>query len=156
MANVEDYELNFNQDGEFDLNSQDGEQLVIGFNEPERVQLEFDEPEDLQLNFDTPDDNLELGFGEVLDGRTDDFNRLYNRPSYNGTTMTGATNIQVDSQLSSTSTNAVQNRVIYSSMATKANTNDLAPVAFSGEYNDLTGEPRDFTQAEWNLLWRNY
>lgn len=156
MTNADNYELEFTQDGEFDLNSQGDEQLVVGFSEPERVDLQFDDSDELQLNFDTPDDNLELGFGEVLDGRTDDFNKLYNRPSYNGTTMTGATNIEVDSQLSSTSTNAVQNRVIYASMATKADTDDLAPVAFSGQYNDLTGEPRDFTQAEWSLLWRNY
>lgn len=154
MADGANYELDFSQDGEFYLNSQDGDQLVVDFNEPERVELQFDDPEDLSLNFDDSSEDLELGFGEVLDGRTDDFNRLYNRPSYNGVTMTGDTNIQVDDELSSTSKNPVQNKVIYNNLATKANTEDLAEVAFSGYYDDLKNEPLNFTQDEWGLLWR--
>ncbi len=154
MANGADYEVNFNQDEDFYLNSQDGEQLVVDFNESERVELQFDDPEDLNLNFDDSSEDLELGFGEVLDGRTEDFNRLYNRPSYNGVTMTGDTNIQVDDELSSTSENPVQNKVIYNNLATKANTEDLAEVAFSGYYDDLKNEPLNFTQDEWRFLWR--
>lgn len=31
---------------------------------------------------------------------------------------------------------------------------ELATVAFSGEYDDLEHEPTNFTEADWNLLWR--
>ena len=63
---------------------------------------------------------------------------------------TGATKTTVDSTLSSSSTNPVQNKVINSALAGKANTSHthtasqvsgLANVAKSGSYNDLTNKP---------------
>lgn len=54
---------------------------------------------------------------------------------------TGATKTIIDSTLSSTSTNPLQNKVINTELGKKANTNDLATVATSGAYSDLTGKP---------------
>ena len=53
----------------------------------------------------------------------------------------GATKITVDSTLSSTSTNPVQNKTINTALAAKANSSSLATVATSGKYSDLTGTP---------------
>lgn len=62
----------------------------------------------------------------------------------------GATNVTIDSVLSSSSTNPVQNKVINSALSGKANTSHthtasqvsgLASVATSGSYNDLTNKP---------------
>lgn len=47
----------------------------------------------------------------------------------------------VDTALSTSSTNAVQNRAIKTALDAKANTADLATVATSGSYNDLTNKP---------------
>lgn len=53
----------------------------------------------------------------------------------------GGSTITVDSALSSTSENPVQNKVINSALNTKANTADLATVATSGSYTDLSDKP---------------
>ena len=62
----------------------------------------------------------------------------------------GATKVTIDSVLSSSSTNPVQNKVINSALSGKANTSHthtasqvsgLASVATSGSYNDLTNKP---------------
>lgn len=47
----------------------------------------------------------------------------------------------IDSSLSDSSTNAVQNKVVKAALDLKANTADLASVAFSGSYSDLSGTP---------------
>ena len=49
--------------------------------------------------------------------------------------------VTVDSALSSTSTNPVQNKVINTALNEKANTSSLAPVATSGSYSDLSNTP---------------
>lgn len=49
--------------------------------------------------------------------------------------------ITVDSALSTTSENPVENRVITNALGNKANTADLASVATSGAYADLSGTP---------------
>ena len=49
--------------------------------------------------------------------------------------------VTVDSALSSTSTNPVQNKVINTALNKKANTSSLATVATSGSYNDLSNTP---------------
>lgn len=51
------------------------------------------------------------------------------------------TTITVDSALSTTSENPVQNKVITVEVNKKANTEDLATVATSGNYNDLSNKP---------------
>lgn len=53
----------------------------------------------------------------------------------------GGSVITVDSALSSTSTNPVQNKVITSALNAKANASSLASVATSGSYNDLSNKP---------------
>lgn len=58
----------------------------------------------------------------------------------NGKDGSGA-DIDVDSELSSTSTNPVQNKVITTALNSKANTSSLASVATSGSYNDLSNKP---------------
>lgn len=47
----------------------------------------------------------------------------------------------IDSELSETSTNAVQNNLIFAALALKANIEALADVATSGQYDDLSGKP---------------
>lgn len=49
--------------------------------------------------------------------------------------------ITVDSALSTSSTNPVQNKVITAALGNKANSADLASVATSGAYSDLSGTP---------------
>lgn len=49
--------------------------------------------------------------------------------------------ITVDSALSTTSENPVQNKVITTALGNKANSADLASVATSGSYNDLSNTP---------------
>lgn len=57
--------------------------------------------------------------------------------SYNDLTDTPT----IDSTLSTTSTNAVQNKVITEELADKADASSLAAVATSGAYSDLSGTP---------------
>ena len=54
---------------------------------------------------------------------------------------TGATNTIVDSQLNDNSTNPVQNKVIKTALDSKLESSDLASVALSGDYDDLTNTP---------------
>lgn len=49
--------------------------------------------------------------------------------------------ITVDAALDANSTNPVQNRVVKSAIDAKANSADLATVATSGDYDDLTNKP---------------
>lgn len=160
MNDNENYELDLQPTETFDLkDAEEVENFVVGFDEPE---------------------DMELGFGDVINNGTDDFDALYNRPSYNGEPMTGDTNIpevehyeagenitiennvisaasvEVDSELSDESVNPVQNRVITTAMAEKVDSDDLAEVAFTGDYEDLEGEPQDFTEEEWALLWAQH
>ena len=51
------------------------------------------------------------------------------------------TTITIDSSLSTTSENPVQNKIITDALNGKANTSDLATVATSGSYNDLSNKP---------------
>lgn len=161
MAEVENYDLNLEETESFNL---------ADATEVENFVVEFDEPDD-----------MELSFSDVVNNGTQDFNSLYNRPSYNGEKMTGETDIpevihyeagenitiednvisatnsiEVDSAMSIISTNPVQNRVITENLATKVDADDLAAVAYSGDYDDLEGEPQDFTEEQWALLWANY
>lgn len=53
----------------------------------------------------------------------------------------GGGSVTVDSALSTTSTNPVQNRVITNALNEKADSADLAPVATSGDYDDLSNKP---------------
>ncbi len=62
------------------------------------------------------------------------YNDLTNKP-----TIPAA--VTVDSALSSSSTNPVQNKVINTALSAKANLASLATVATSGKYGDLTGTP---------------
>jgi len=56
--------------------------------------------------------------------------------------LTGTPTIPtVDSALSETSQNAIQNAAVALALALKANIEDLAPVATSGAYSDLSGTP---------------
>lgn len=66
------------------------------------------------------------------------------RPSYNGSDLalfSDIPSIMVDSTLSSTSTNPVQNKTINTALEAKANEADLAESAFSGDYDDLINTP---------------
>lgn len=155
-----DYTLTLDEAQAFDISEeQDVEQFVAEFEE---------------------NDGLDVQFGDVVNNSTADFNELYNRPSYNGQEMTSETNIpevvqyeagegitiedgiisavpiSVDSELSETSTNPVENRAIYGAISGKVDPEDLATVAFSGEYDDLKNQPTNFTTEEWSQLWTTY
>ena len=54
---------------------------------------------------------------------------------------TGATKTIIDSSLSTSSTNPVQNKVINTALDGKADASDLAEVATSGSYDDLSDTP---------------
>lgn len=53
----------------------------------------------------------------------------------------GGAGITIDNELSTTSTNPVQNKIITAELNNKANTSSLATVATSGSYNDLSNKP---------------
>ena len=53
----------------------------------------------------------------------------------------GGGSVTVDTALSTTSTHPVQNRVITNALNEKADSSDLATVATSGAYSDLSGRP---------------
>ena len=53
----------------------------------------------------------------------------------------GGGSVTVDSALSTTSQNPVQNRVITNALNEKADSSDLAAVATSGSYDDLSNKP---------------
>lgn len=53
----------------------------------------------------------------------------------------GGGSVTVDTEMSATSTNPVQNKVIKGALDAKANSADLAQVATSGSYNDLSNKP---------------
>ena len=171
LGQSEDLTLDLQDDQAIDLQmGEENTEIVLATNDEEALNLSLDDNEET---------NFALEFGEVFRGDSSDFNALYNRPSYDGQIMTNETDIprvihyeagnsisidgnvisatndvEIDNALSSTSINPVQNRVVYSSLATKADTDDLAEVAFSGYYDDLKNEPINFTQDEWSLLWR--
>lgn len=56
-------------------------------------------------------------------------------------TIDPGTQVTVDSELSTSSENPVQNKVITGALNNKANSADLASVATSGSYNDLSNTP---------------
>lgn len=62
--------------------------------------------------------------------------------------------VDVDTALSTTSTNPVQNKVITAALNTKADTSTLATVATSGSYNDLSNKPTAIanTWTDWQHL----
>lgn len=83
---------------------------------------------------------------------TGDYDDLGDKPSLAAVATSGNYNdllnkptippgVQVDSALSGTSTNPVQNKVIKSALDSKANSSSLAAVATSGSYNDLSDKP---------------
>ena len=53
----------------------------------------------------------------------------------------GGTTVYVDSNLSTTSENPVENKIVTSALNEKANTSSLANVATTGSYNDLSNKP---------------
>lgn len=61
----------------------------------------------------------------------------------------------IDNELGD-SGNPVENRVITTALADKVDSDDLAEVAFTGDYDDLEGEPQDFTEEEWAMLWAQH
>lgn len=64
----------------------------------------------------------------------------------------GTTAITIDSALSTTSENPVQNKVVTTALGNKVDSSSLATVATSGEYGDLNGKPAIMTQQEYDDL----
>ena len=55
--------------------------------------------------------------------------------------------ISVDSELSKTSENALQNKVIYEELNKKENSANLSKVARTGDYDDLKNKPNEFNPS---------
>lgn len=63
----------------------------------------------------------------------------------------GGKKVVVDSELSTTSRNPVENRVVTNALNQKADTSALSNVAFSGNYDDLYNKPiHQKSKAEWD------
>lgn len=118
----------------------------LGFKENEDINLSLSESEDFNL---TMGDVLVRGGGG---GGTNDFNKLINRPSYAGERMTGETDIPEVIQYKAGENIKIEGDTI----SAEIGGSNLATVAYTGDYNDLENEPRDFTDDEWGLLWSNY
>lgn len=61
--------------------------------------------------------------------------------TWKNVTLGGGGSVTIDSALSGTSTNPVQNKVITTALNGKADSSDLATVATSGNYTDLINKP---------------
>ena len=89
----------------------------------------------IDINFNEKD-NIQLKFRDSRDTTYIDY---------------GKTNIVVDPYLSTTSKNPVQNKVVTNELNKKVNSEDLAEVAFTGDYRSLNNTPvHQKTTAEWN------
>lgn len=95
----------------------------------------------------------------AISGMVKSVNRVQPDASGNvSITVSGGTNITVDSEFSETSTNPVQNRVLTKTFQSwaeevqkKANTADLSTVATSGNYSDLSNRPAYVVQSVNNV-----
>ena len=85
--------------------------------------------------------DLKSDLGDLDDLQTTAKNNLVAAINEAAQSGGGGGSVTVDSAMSSTSTNPVQNRVIYTALQDKANSADLATVATSGSYNDLSNKP---------------
>lgn len=92
-----------------------------------------------QLTQDVGD--LRSDLGDLDDLQTTAKNNLVAAINEAAQSGGGGGSVTVDSAMSSTSTNPVQNRVIYTALQDKADSADLAAVATSGSYNDLSNKP---------------
>lgn len=92
-----------------------------------------------QLTQDVGD--LKSDLGDLDDLETTDKSSIVAAINEAAQSGGGGGSVTVDSAMSSTSTNPVQNRVIYTALQDKANSADLATVATSGSYNDLSNKP---------------
>lgn len=93
--------------------------------------------------------NSSLGTGTIKikdDGTTEFGSFSVNEKGTKTVILTTATDsdkgiVVVDSELNDTSTNPVQNALVTNALNTKVNENELALVAKSGDYNDLSNKP---------------
>lgn len=70
-----------------------------------------------------------------------DLNERINEIGTGGGGGGGTSDIVVDAALSTTSTNAIQNKAVANALNEKADASSLAMVATSGSYNDLSNKP---------------
>lgn len=92
-----------------------------------------------QLTQDVGD--LKSDLGDLDDLETTDKSSIVAAINEAAQSGGGGGSVTVDSALSTTSQNPVQNRVITNALNDKADSADLATVATSGSYNDLSGKP---------------
>lgn len=110
-------------------------------NENFNLNLQNDD-EEFAVNFgaqQNDDEEFVVNFGEVINvggGGTSNFNELTNRPKYNSQTMTGNTNIPNVPTKTSDLTNDGS-----SGDSTYVEASALAPVATTGDYDDLIDKP---------------
>ena len=84
---------------------------------------------------------LKSDLGDLSDLETTDKSSIVAAINEAAQSGGGGGSVTVDTAMSSTSTNPVQNRVIYTALQDKADSADLATVATSGYYNDLSNKP---------------
>jgi hypothetical protein len=92
-----------------------------------------------QLTQDVGD--LKSDLGDLADLETTDKSSIVAAINEAAQSGGGGGSVTVDSALSTTSQNPVQNRVITNALNEKADSADLATVATSGSYNDLSNKP---------------
>ena len=77
----------------------------------------------------------------ALDGATNGTRKIL------ASNIGGGGGVTVDSAMSNSSTNPVQNKIIYAALQNKADTSSLATVATTGDYDDLIDAPALATVA---------
>lgn len=92
-----------------------------------------------QLTQDVGD--LKSDLGDLADLETTDKSSIVAAINEAAQSGGGGGSVTVDSALSTTSQNPVQNRVITNALNEKVDSADLATVATSGSYNDLSDKP---------------
>lgn len=85
--------------------------------------------------------DLRSDLGDLNDLQTTAKNNLVAAINEAAQSGGGGGSVTVDSALSTTSQNPVQNRVITNALNEKVDSSDLAAVATSGSYNDLSNKP---------------
>lgn len=89
--------------------------------------------QDSKVKLSVGESRIGLRAGEVVNIGTDDYNELQNLPSVQGVVLQG--------EMSLDDLDAYTQEEIMEMLSAKANAGDLAAVATSGKYADLTGKP---------------
>ena len=131
------YRITFTDETYFDYTVKDGDDAISAIVTSWEQTLSDSKVPSEKLTKDTLDTKVDKVTGKGLS--TEDYTTV--EKSKLAGIEAGANLTVVDSSLSSTSENPVQNKVVKGSLDLKANSADLATVATTGDYDDLTNKP---------------